>query len=104
MWGSALWGAPGQCTRTLHRWRDSRQEGPRNGHSQRRLKQERNENQSLVSGVITSALTWHGRVAGQEQRPTLLEDPCEPIADRVHAEVWPIIADTDHDGRLTSLG
>ena len=58
----------------------------------------------LVASFISSALTWHGRVTGQEQRPALLEDPCKPITDRVNAEVWPIIADTDHDGRLTSLG
>ena len=60
--------------------------------------------QQLLNTLLQGVLTWHGRVAGKEQRPTLLEDSREPVTDRVHAEVWPIVANTDHDGRLTSLG
>ena len=50
------------------------------------------------------SLTWHRRVAGQEQRPTLLEDSREPVTDRVNSEVRPIVANTNNYRGLTSLG
>ena len=103
MWGSALWGGPGQCTRRLHRWRDSLRGGPRNGHSQRRLKHRRISLETEHHHQLLS-LTWHRRVAGQEQRPALLEDSCEPVTDRVNSEVRPIVAHTNNYRGLASLG
>ena len=50
------------------------------------------------------SLTWHRGVAGQEQRPTLLEDPSEPVTDRVNSEVRPIVANTNNYRSLATLG
>ena len=41
----------------------------------------------------------HGRVAGQEEGPPLLQHAHEAVADRVDAQVRTVVADTDHDGR-----
>ena len=66
---------------------------------------ETQERISLETGTITSSsLTWHGRVAGQEQRPTLLEDSREPVTDRVNSEVRPIVANTNNYRSLATLG
>jgi len=46
----------------------------------------------------------HGRVARQEERPALLDDPCEPVADRVHPQVRSVVANSNHDRRLPAFG
>merc|ERR1712107_760516 len=46
----------------------------------------------------------HGRVARQEERPALLDDSCEPVADRVHPQVWSVVANSNHDRRLPAFG
>ena len=54
--------------------------------------------------ILKSSLTWHGRIAGQEQRPTLLKDPRESVTDGIHPEVRPIVANTNHYRGFASLG
>ena len=46
----------------------------------------------------------HGWVAGQEERPALLDDSGEPVADRVDPEIRPVIPNPHHDGRFAALG
>ena len=46
----------------------------------------------------------HRRVAGQEERPALLEAAREAVADWVDAEIGPVVAHPDHDGGLPVLG
>lgn len=41
----------------------------------------------------------HGRVAGQEQRPPLLQHADEPVTDGVAVKVWPIVAHSHHHRR-----
>lgn len=38
----------------------------------------------------------HGGVAGQEEGLALLQEAGEPVADRVRAEVRPVVANADH--------
>ena len=59
---------------------------------------------SLTFKVDGDEGSRHGRVARQEERPALLEASGEAVADRVHAQVGPVVAHADHDGRLAILG
>lgn len=39
----------------------------------------------------------HGRVAGQEERLALFEEAGEAVADGIRAQVWTVVADTNHN-------
>lgn len=39
----------------------------------------------------------HGRVAGEEQGLALFDEAGEAVADRIGAEVGPVVADAHHD-------
>ena len=41
----------------------------------------------------------HGRVAGQEERPALLDEAGEAVAHGVDAQVGPVVAHAHHDRR-----
>ena len=45
----------------------------------------------------------HGRVAREEERSALLNDPGEPVADGVHPQVWPVVPHSNHDGCLPAF-
>ena len=60
--------------------------------------------QQQLSTSLQGVLTWHGRVAGEEERSALLDDACEPVADGVDPQVRSVVAHTNHNSRLTTLG
>ena len=45
----------------------------------------------------------HGRIARQEKRAAFLDDPGEPVADRVHSQVGPVVPNSNHDGCLPAF-
>ena len=60
--------------------------------------------QQQLSTSLQGVLTWHGRVAGEEERSALLDDACEPVADGVDPQVGPVVTHPHHDRGLPTLG
>lgn len=62
--------------------------------------------ESLADGQLAGSGTlqvhrdksaWHGRIAGQEEGLSLLDETREPVADRVDSQVGAVVAHTNDD-------